>query len=257
MTANVKVDLQGGILAVTISRADKKNALTNEMYGALADAVERAERETQIRAVLIQADGEIFTAGNDLGEFAAQSVGNGPAERHVARFIRSLANSTTPIVAAVNGKAVGIGTTMLLHCDFVLLSEDAQLITPFVNLALIPEAASSYLLPMRVGYVRAFEMFALGEPVSAQSALAWGLANRVVPLAELHSEARRMAEQIASKPAGSLTAMKRLMRDADRLAAQLEGEGIVFQQRLESAEAREAFTAFAEKRAPDFTRIVQ
>jgi enoyl-CoA hydratase/carnithine racemase len=255
MAQEIQVALSNGVLTVTISRTDKKNALTNDMYGALADAVARADDDAQIRALLIQADGDSFTAGNDVSEFAAQAKGDGPKERHVGRFLRALANATVPIVAAVQGKAVGVGATMLLHCDYVLLSEEAQLMTPFVNLALVPEAASSYLLPLRIGHVRAFEMFALGLPVSAQAALAWGIANRVVPAPELRAEAHKIAGTIAARPSGSLTAMKRLMRDAEKLVAQMDAETAVFAERLVSGEAKEAFAAFAEKRAPNFGNV--
>jgi enoyl-CoA hydratase/carnithine racemase len=137
----------------------------------------------------------------------------------------------------------------------VVLADDAELITPFVNLALVPEAASTYLIPQRIGYARAYEMFALGEPIRAQQALELGLANRVVPGADLRAEANRIARQLAAKPAGSLIAMKQLMRDAARIEAQMDRESEIFQQRLKSAEAREAFAAFAEKRKPDFSKV--
>ena len=150
---------------------------------------------------------------------------------------------------------MGVGTTLLLHCDFVLLAEDARLSTPFVNLALVPEAASTLQLPARIGHARAFEMFALGEPVNAQQALAWGLANRVLPAADLHAEARRIAETIAQKPPSALAATKRLMRDGQVLMAQIETEGRVFAERLRSPEAAEAFAAFRERRRPDFSRF--
>jgi enoyl-CoA hydratase/carnithine racemase len=257
MTPEIRTEISEGVLTVTISRPDKKNALTNDMYGALADAIAKANEDDDIRVLLIQADGDIFTAGNDVSEFAAQAVGNGPKERNVLRFLRELATATVPIVAAVQGKAVGVGTTMLLHCDYVLLSEDAQLITPFVNLALVPEAASSYLLPMRIGHVRAFDMFALGDPVPANAAVTWGIANKTTSVAELRSEARRIAGKLASRPNGSLTAMKQLMRDAEKLVAQMDSESAVFVERLASAEAKEAFTAFAQKRQPDFTKIAR
>lgn len=162
-----------------------------------------------------------------------------------------------PIVAAVQGKAVGVGTTMLLHCDHVVLAPDAQLIAPFVNLALVPEAASTHLLPLRIGHARAFEMFALGEPLDAPTAVAWGIANKVCASEQLRAHARGMAEKIAAKPAGSLSAMKKLMRDAERLVAQMNSEGARFEERLASAEAREAFAAFAEKRKPDFAKLAQ
>lgn len=255
MTSEVKTHRAGGILTTTIARSEKKNALTNAMYGALADAIDSAASDREIRVILIQGEGDSFTAGNDIGEFAAQAAGSGPAERHVFRFLDSLARTNLPLVAAVQGKAVGVGTTMLLHCDYVILSEDAQLITPFINLALVPEAASSHLLPLRIGHARAFEMFAFGDPLPAVTALTWGIANRVVSNAELQGEARRAAERIAAKPHGSMTAMKQLMRDVAKLESQMNAERAIFARRLESDEAREAFTAFAEKRQPDFTRI--
>ncbi|MBF6989959.1 MULTISPECIES: enoyl-CoA hydratase [Cupriavidus] len=255
MTAEIHTDLSDGILTITLARPDKKNALTNEMYGVLADTIEAAQLDPSIRVVLLQGDGDSFTAGNDVGEFAAIAAGKGPAKRHVHRFLHALANATKPVVAAVNGKAVGVGTTMLLHCDYIVLAEDAQLITPFVNLALVPEAASSYLLPLRIGHARAFEMFALGEPLDAKNAVAWGIANKVCANDQLRAEAQRMASRIAEKPAGSLNAMKKLMRDAQRLVAQMASESAQFEERLGSAEAREAFSAFAEKRKPDFTRL--
>lgn len=253
--SEVTSQLSGGVLTITISRPDKKNALTNTMYGALADALERAESEAAIRVVVFQADGEIFSAGNDLGEFTAQSENQGPAVRHVERFLRNLVIASKPLMAAVQGKAVGVGTTMLLHCDFVLLAEDAQLIAPFINLALVPEASSSLLMPARIGHVRAFEMFALGDPVVASDALAWGLANRVVPRDQLRAETQRLAQRLAEKPAGALALAKGLMRNTDQVQAQMERESKIFSAQLRSAEAKEAFRAFAEKRKPDFTRI--
>lgn len=255
MDSNVSIEVSGGILTATISRPDRKNALTNEMYGALADCIEQGSANKQIRVLLLKAEGELFTAGNDLGDFVQYSNGNFPDERHVHRFLRALAITTLPIVAAVQGKAVGVGTTMLLHCDYVLMSDDAQLMTPFVNLALVPEAASSLLLPLRIGHSRAFEMFALGEPVPASTALAWGLANKICSQEDLQAEARHMAELMASKPAGSLSLTKALMRDATTLAALIDRENSLFDQRLVSAEAKEAFAAFAEKRKPDFSNI--
>lgn len=197
----------------------------------------------------------MFTAGNDIGEFAAIATGAFQGERHVSRFLQALAHSSRPLVAAVQGRAVGVGTTMLLHCDLVVLADNAQLSTPFVSLALVPEAASSLLMPARIGHARAYEMFALGETVPAKSALEWGLANRVVPLDRLDAEALALAQRLASQPAGALTATKKLMRNGEVLVAQMQAEGEQFAQRLRTAEAREAFTAFAERRPPDFTRV--
>ena len=143
--SDVSIEVVDGVQTVTLTRPDKKNALTNDMYGAMADALEAAESRADIRVTVFQGDGDMFTAGNDLGDFAKQSSGNGPTVRHVARFLKNLANASTPLVAAVQGKAVGVGTTMLLHCDMVVLADDAELITPFVNLALVPEAVADYI----------------------------------------------------------------------------------------------------------------
>ncbi|MDM0117848.1 enoyl-CoA hydratase [Variovorax sp. J22R133] len=256
MTDHVTIDSTQGVLTITLARPEKMNAITNAMYGAMADALAGAESDPSVRVVLIRAEGAMFTAGNDLGEFAAEATGEaGPGERQVVRFLRALAGSTLPLVAAVNGRAVGVGTTMLLHCDLVLLAEDALLSTPFVNLALVPEAASSLLLPARIGHVRAFEMFALGKPISAAQALAWGIANRVVPTGALHDEAQQVAQALAKQAAGSLRMTKILMRQAEAIAAQMDRETAQFTKRLKSPEAREAFAAFGQKRPPDFSSI--
>jgi enoyl-CoA hydratase/carnithine racemase len=254
MSEFVSVALEAGVLTVTMARPDKKNAITNAMYGALADALDRAEADSSIRAVLFQGDGDSFTAGNDMADFAAMSNGH-QGERHVVRFVAGLAAATRPLVAAVQGNAVGIGTTMLLHCDLVYLAPTARLITPFVNIALVPEAGSTYLLPQRVGYARAYAMFALGEPVDAATAVAIGLANAVVPLEELRTKARAAAEALARRPFGSLQHTKALMRDVGEIKSHIDREGKIMAERLVSAEAREAFAAFAEKRQPDFSKI--
>jgi enoyl-CoA hydratase/carnithine racemase len=255
MTEHIKIESKDHILTLTLARPDKKNAITNAMYGALADAILGAETEPATRVIVLRGEGDMFTAGNDVGEFAMMATGAFNDERHVSRFVDAIARSTRPLVAAVQGRAVGIGTTMLLHCDFVVLGEDAKLSTPFVGLALVPEAASSLLLPLRIGYARAYEMFALGEAMDAKTALQLGVANRVVPLDRLHAEAASIAARLARLPAGSLAATKRLMRNAEVLSAQIGAESRIFAERLTTAEAREAFTAFAEKRPPDFTKV--
>jgi enoyl-CoA hydratase/carnithine racemase len=257
MTEQIKIENAENILTLTFARPDKKNALTNVMYGALADAIVAAETDRAVRAIVIRGEGDMFTAGNDVAEFGAIATGAFQGERHVARFVQAIARATRPLVAAVQGRAVGIGTTMLLHCDFVLLAENAQLSTPFVNLALVPEAASSLLMPMRVGYARAYEMFVLGEPVDAKTALALGIANRVVPLDKLHAEAAAIARRLAKLPVGSLAATKRLMRNPAVLMVQIGAESELFFERLKTEEAREALTAFAERRQPDFTKFAQ
>ena len=255
MTEHVVVEKDKGILTLTLARPDKKNALTNAMYGKLADAIEAAETDTAARVILIRGQGDMFTGGNDVGEFAAIAAGGGRGEQHVHRFLRALVECSRPLIAAVQGRAVGIGTTMLLHCDLVVLADNALLSTPFVSLALVPEAASSLLLPLRIGHGRAYEMFALGETVSAKNALDWGLANRVVPLDRLYQTAGELAARLAAQPVGALAATKRLMRRADALAVQIAAESECFAERLRTAEAREAFTAFAERRPPDFMKL--
>jgi enoyl-CoA hydratase/carnithine racemase len=254
MTDHLKIRGDGAVLDIIFARPDKKNALSNAMYRAAAEALNAAQRDASVRVVLFSAEGDAFTAGNDLADFAAVASGKGePPQAH--HFIDSLARAEKPIVAAVPGLAVGVGTTMLLHCDLVYLADTAKLTTPFVNLALVPEAASSLLLPARIGHVRAFAMFALGEALSATEALALGLANEVLPKGALLDAARDAARALATRPLGSLVATKKLMRDGERILAQIAREGAIFKERLQTPEAREAFTAFAERRAPDFTKL--
>jgi enoyl-CoA hydratase/carnithine racemase len=252
MDEHVIVNVAGPLMSLTMNRPEKKNALTNAMYGALADGLQRAQDDPAIRCVLIRGEGDCFTAGNDLSDFASISAGSGPAERHVARFLRGLAMADKPIVAAVQGLAVGIGTTMLLHCDVVCVTEQARLTTPFVNLALVPEAASSQLLQARIGYARAFSMVALGEPVDGKTAIEWGLARYLVSTDGLRAKALAVAHTLAEKPIGALRATKRLMRDGEQISHTMDRETEVFAQRLKSPEAAEAFRAFAEKRSPNF-----
>lgn len=254
MTGHITVEHTNGVLTLTLARPEKKNALTNAMYKTLADTIDSAGSNQTIRAILIRGDGDMFTAGNDIAEFVALSTGkNNGIDRHVIRFLHALVSTRLPLVAAVNGHAVGIGTTMLLHCDFILLGQDALLSTPFINLALVPEAGSSLVLPQRIGHLRAFEMFALGEPITAHQALAWGLANRIVSSEDLHAEAFRIASVLAEKPVGSLSQTKSLMRDTQSIIEQMDKERICFLERLSSLEAQEAFTAILQKRSPNFS----
>jgi enoyl-CoA hydratase/carnithine racemase len=257
MTEHVRNEISGGVLTLTINRPEKKNALTRAMYQALGHGIDEAARNDEIRCVLIQAEGDVFTAGNDLGDFAAANRGDAAdAPRAEGNpLLIALARATTPIVAAVNGKAVGVGTTMLLHCDLVFVSDDAQLTTPFVNLALVPEAASSLTLPARIGHARAFAMFVLGEAVDAKKAVDWGIANAACPRSELRARARAAADAIAARPPSAVTITKALMRDPEALTARMAVEGRHFAAQLKSPEAREAFAAFAEKRAPDFRTL--
>ena len=255
---HVLTEKSAGVLTLTMNRPDKKNALTREMYQALADGIDGAEFDRDVRCVLIQANGDMFTAGNDLGEFAAVNAGEASAldaRRGGNPLLDALARAKTPIVAAVNGRAVGVGVTMLLHCDLVYITEDTLLTTPFVNLALVPEAASSLQLPERIGHARAFSMFVLGEAVDAPKAVAWGIANEAVPAAELRARARAAAEAVAARPPSAVQITKALMRDPARLADRIGEEGRHFSAQLKTAEAKEAFAAFREKRAPDFGKL--
>ena len=254
MTDQIKITESKGVLEICFARPDKKNALTNEMYRAAREALTGAQQNNAIRVVLFSAEGNAFTAGNDLGDFAKVSAGQG-GEPQAHAFIEALGRATKPIVAAVPGVAVGVGTTMLLHCDLVYVAETAKLTAPFVNLALVPEAASSLLLPARIGYVRAFAVFALGESISGAEAVSLGLANKALPQNEVIVAARAAAMTLASKPAGSILATKNLMRDANALLARMQQESVLFGERLKSDEAREAFSAFAERRQPDFSKF--
>jgi enoyl-CoA hydratase/carnithine racemase len=256
VTEHVLVEKSEKLLILTLNRPDKKNALTRAMYKTLATEIAAADADPLIRCILIKAHGDMFTAGNDLADFAA--VGNStsaPQPEDANPLLPALARARTPIVAAVNGRAVGVGVTMLLHCDMVYLASDASLIAPFVNLALVPEAGSSLLMPLRIGHARAFEMFVLGEPVNAEKAVNWGIANRTVAPADLHSVARATAIAIASRAPASVVATKSLMRDEAVLLARMNQESAHFIRQLKSAEFKEAFTAFSERRPPDFSKF--
>ena len=254
--AQIDVTRTGAVLSLTINRPEKKNSLTNAMYSALCDGMAEAGEDEGIRCVLITGAGDTFTAGNDISDFAAVAAGTlEQAERHVHSFLHVMAAFEKPVVAAVPGLAVGIGTTVLLHCDLVFLADSAVLFTPFVDLALVPEAASSLLLQGRIGYARAFSMLAMGERVDAPTALAWGLVNAVVPAGDLQAKAMAAAEALAARPRGAVVATKRLMRDHAAIAAAMSAEGKVFEDRLKSPEASEAFAAFAERRKPDYSRF--
>ncbi len=255
---HVLIEKAGGVLILTLNRPEKKNALTREMYRALGDAIDGANDDRDVRCVLIQANGDMFTAGNDLADFAAVNAGDPEAKKAQAEgnpLLTALGRAKTPLVAAVQGRAVGVGVTMLLHCDLVFVAEDALLTTPFVNLALLPEAASSILLPARIGHARAFSMFVLGEAIDGRKAEAWGIANAALPAGEVQARALAAAQAVAAKPPASVAITKSLMRDPAGLARRMAEEGQHFIAQLKSDEAKEAFAAFAEKRAPDFSKV--
>lgn len=232
----------GPVLELVMNRPDKRNALTRAMYTALADGLDAAAADPEIRAVLIAGAGGAFTAGNDLGDFLAGEAGGG--ETPVSRFLRTLIHFEKPIVAAVSGAAVGVGTTMLLHCDLVYADETARLQLPFVNIGLVPEAGSSLLLPRAVGMARASELLLLGEPFDAAEAARLGVVSAVVP--DVLGHARARAAALATRPAEAVRATKKLLRaPADGTAwARAEAEGLVFAERLRSDEARAAMQAF-------------
>ncbi len=252
MTDQVKISSANGVLEICWNRPDKKNALSNAMYRAATEAMLAASQDKSVRVVLLTSEGDSFTSGNDLADFAAASAGGEPPQ--AGRFIETIASYDKPLVAGVPGLAVGVGTTMLLHCDLVFVAESAKLTTPFVNLALTPEAASSMLLPARIGHVRAFAMFALGEAITGKQAADLGVANAALPVADVIPAARKAAAMLATRPIGAVMATKKLMREGLHLMGRVHEEAAIFGDRLRTAEAMEAFTAFREKRAPDFSK---
>lgn len=244
----IVVSREANVLEIRFNRPEKKNAITNEMYGVMADALADADRDGDVRAVLFTANGDFFTAGNDLKDFAAQASGAFEGPRHVGRFLENLISAEKPIVAAVQGHAVGVGATMLLHCDLVYIAEHARLTTPFVDLGLVPENASSLTFVHRLGYARAFAMLGLCEALSGADAAAFGLANAALPADAIEAAARTAATTLAKKPPEALRITKRLMRERERLLARMREEGELFAQRLKSPEAAAAFAAFLQKR---------
>jgi enoyl-CoA hydratase/carnithine racemase len=250
----IKTAYLNGVATLEIARPEKKNALTLAMYDALAQGLVAAQANEAVRAILITGQPGIFTSGNDLEDFMARPP-QGP-ESPVYRFMQALIDTDKPVIAAVTGAAIGIGTTLLLHCDFVYASDEARLALPFVSLGLVPEFASSLLLAQRIGAGRAAEKLLLGDPFSAPEAQELGLVNAVLPPNEVVLHARRVAERFNVLPSAAVQASKRLMRAPQREAVQaaLAEEGRVFAERLRSPEAREAFQAFFEKRSPNFSR---
>ena len=252
---DILIHADSGVSTITLNRVEKKNSFTQAMYAACADALEAAATDGAVRVVVFQGDATVFSAGNDIGDF----LSNAPKAQDapVFRFLRALAAFPKPIVAAVCGPAVGIGTTMLFHCDLVYAGDNAAFSMPFVNLGLCPEAASSLLVPQMLGYHRAAEALLLGEPFMAEAALEVGLVNRIVPPLEANGVAQAQARKLASKPLSSLVETKRLMKNG-QMAQVLEvmaEEGERFGQMLREPAAREAFTAFMEKRRPDFSKV--
>ena len=253
MSAAVRLELADGVFHIQMARPEKKNALTAEMYRCMADALADADSDPAVRVILISGAGGNFTAGNDLADFLATPPMDESAP--VYRFIEGFSRLEKPFVAAVEGVAIGVGTTMLLHCDLVYAGSSARFALPFANLGLTPEAASSLLLPLRTGHARAAEMLMLGEVFSAQTAFEVGIANAVLPDAQVLDHAIERCRKLTTQPAASLRLTKQLMKRAQNALIQetMNTEAGVFRERLVSPEAKEAFAAFFEKRKPDFS----
>jgi enoyl-CoA hydratase/carnithine racemase len=253
--SHVLVETRDRVCRIELARPEKKNALTLAMYAALGDAFIAAEADAGVRAILIHGRPDCFCSGNDLKDFLErpQHADDLPA----ARFLRAISTAKKPIVALVGGPAVGIGTTLLLHCDLVYATPGARFHLPFVPLGLVPEAGSSFLLPMLAGYQRAAELLLLGRPFDADKALAAGIVTEIIPESELLEYGRDAALGLAALPPAAVRLTKELMKRPQReaVAAQLGEELRLFGERLASPEAREAMNAFFEKRKPDFSRF--
>ena len=253
MSEHVKVEQDGGLVAITLARPERRNAITVAMYAALADAIETASEDSTVRAITIRGEGQDFAAGNDLADFL-QAAPRLDEEIPVWRLLRILATCETPIVAAVHGNCVGIGTTMLLHCDLVIADDTAKFSTPFVDLALVPEAASSLLFPRFAGRRRAARYLLLCEPFGADEALAIGLVSHRAEAGQLSQKFDEVVASLLAKPPEALRKTQALLRRGarDEILERMKLESSLFAERLQSAEVKEAITAFFEKRKPNF-----
>jgi len=252
--SDILTHTDAGVMTITFNRLDKKNSITSSMYAAMAEALAQAATDPAVRVVVFQGHESIFSAGNDIGDFLNQPPTT--QESPVFRFLRGIATFEKPLLAAVAGPAVGIGTTMLFHCDLVYAGDNAAFSMPFVNLGLCPEAASSLLAPRMFGYHRAAEALLMGEPFFAEAAQEVGLVNRVVPPTEVNGYAQAQARKLAAKPLTSLIATKRLMKgDTQAVLQKMDEEGQDFGRMLREPAAKEAFGAFMEKRKPDFSKL--
>ena len=243
---HILLEQSGAVLTITMNRPDKKNALTSAMYNAMTAALVAADQDETVRAVVIRGHTDAFSAGNDLGDFLEEGLG---LDSPVMKYLRQLVAFEKPVVAAVSGVAVGIGVTMLLHCDLAYVANNAKLRLPFVNLALVPEAASSLLLPETMGHRRAAELLMLGEFFDADTARDYGIANEAVDTDEVFELAQRKAEQLASQPVEAMRHTKKLLKQSYRQSVEqrLADEGVLFAERLMSNEAKEIMRAFMGK----------
>ncbi|GAC1530345.1 MAG: enoyl-CoA hydratase [Ramlibacter sp.] len=257
MTQDILTHVEAGVMTITLNRVARKNSINTAMYAALADAIAQARDDAAVRVVVLQGHETVFSAGNDMADFQQQPSTVPQAERPVFRFMSGLATFPKPVIAAVCGPAVGIGTTLLFHCDLVYAGDNAALSMPFVNLGICPEFASTLLVPQMFGYHRAAEALLLGEPFMAEAALEAGLVNRVLPPTEANGYANSVARKLAAKPSTSISVTKRLMKQVQQshVLRAIEEEGAIFTRMLGEPAAREAIGAFMDKRKPDFSRL--
>src|SRR5271169_2028383 len=254
VTDAVVTTLTDGVLEIRLNRPEKKNALTRAMYDAMADAFAQVDADPTLRVALLTGTGDTFTSGNDIADFQARATSN--RDSSASRFLPTISSMQKPLIAAVNGAAIGVGTTMLMHCDLIVAARSARFVMPFTSLGLVPEAASSLLFPRLLGHQRDAALLLLGEPLDAATAHEWGFVNRVVDDDALMETAREIAHRLASLPPQAVRLTKRLIRHgAGDVAGRMEEELVLFRERLGSPEAAEAFKAFMEKRKPDFSRF--
>ena len=252
--SDVLVTQTGAVLEVLFNRPEKKNALTGAMYAAVVDAFRHADADPSIRVVLLSGAGDTFTSGNDIRDFQSRAATNEAS--HASPFLAALSSLATPLVAAVNGAAIGVGTTMLAHADLVIAARSARFVMPFTSLGLVPEAASSLLFPRLVGHQRASALLLLGEPLDAETARDWGFVNQVVADEDLMTTARALATRLAALPPEAVRLTKALIKNGrPDVPGRIAEELVLFRDRLRSPEAGEAFQAFVEKRKPDFSKF--
>ncbi|HET7881966.1 MAG TPA: enoyl-CoA hydratase [Acetobacteraceae bacterium] len=249
MSDTVVLTRDGAVLEIRLNRPEKKNALTRAMYDAMADAFAQVDADPTLHVALLTGTGDSFTSGNDIADFQARAANEGEASS--SRFLPGLASMRKPLIAAVNGNAIGVGTTMLMHCDLIVAARSARFVMPFTSLGLVPEAASSLLFPRLLGHQRAAALLLLGEPLDAATAHEWGFVNRVVDDADLMRVAHDIARRLAALPTQAVQSTKHLMRHgAPDVTGRIKEELALFRERLGSPEAAEAFRAFMERRRP-------
>lgn len=249
---NVAVSREAGLLEIRFDRPEKKNALSRAMYARVVEALQSADSDAAVRVVLLTGTGGYFTSGNDIADFQVRAASSNAPDG--SPFLTALSSLQKPLIGAVNGPAIGVGTTMLAHCDLIVAARSARFVMPFTSLGLVPEAASSLLFPRLMGHQRASAMLLLGEPIDAETALAWGFVNQVVDDAALMDTAHALAKRLAALPPQAVRQTKQLIKHGKTdVPGRIAEELVLFRQRLGSPEAKEAFAAFMEKRKPDFS----